>query len=671
MSNPLLSPDHLPDFAAIRPEHIQPAITELLAQAQAAQEKVTDPDFPADLHAMERELDVATDALGLAWGAIGHLNAVADTPALREAYNAMLPAVSEFFSGLGSDERLYAKYKAAPIPHDPAEQRALKLALQGFVLGGAELQGEAKERFAAIQTRSAELTQAYSEHVMDATDRFALFVPPERLAGVPEDVVAHAKALAEAEGQPGQCKLTLHFPSYGPVMQYAHDRALREQLYRAYATRASELGDPALDNTTLMHEIVALRHKEAALLGHPHFASVSLVPKMADSAEQVLAFLRDLATKARPFAENDLAAVRAHALTLGLHDLQAWDVSYVSESLKAAQYSYSEQEVRQYLTLPHVLDGLFALLKDVFGLTLTPVEASQASVWHDSVRLLALHRDGQLVGHVYLDLIARPGKRPGAWMDDVRGRWKRPDTGHVQSPVAHLVCNFAPGADGQPSLLTHDDVTTLFHEWGHGLHHLLTQVTVGGVSGIDGVEWDAVELPSQFMENLAWEWPVLERLTKHVTTGEPLPRALFDKMLAAKNFQAGLQTLRQVEFALFDMRLHAEGPQDPLALVQAVRDEVSVLPPPAFNRMPHSFSHIYAGGYAAGYYGYKWAEVLSADCWAAFEEEGTANPATGARFVAEILARGGSRPAMDNFKAFRGREPSIDALLRHQGMALA
>jgi oligopeptidase A len=392
---------------------------------------------------------------------------------------------------------------------------------------------------------------------------------------------------------------------------------------------------------------------------------------MADSAEQVLAFLRDLATKARPFAENDLAAVRAHALTLGLHDLQAWDVSYVSESLKAAQYSYSEQEVRQYLTLPHVLDGLFALLKDVFGLTLTPVEASQASVWHDSVRLLALHRDGQLVGHVYLDLIARPGKRPGAWMDDVRGRWKRPDTGHVQSPVAHLVCNFAPGADGQPSLLTHDDVTTLFHEWGHGLHHLLTQVTVGGVSGIDGVEWDAVELPSQFMENLAWEWPVLERLTKHVTTGEPLPRALFDKMLAAKNFQAGLQTLRQVEFALFDMRLHAEGPQDPLALVQAVRDEVSVLPPPAFNRMPHSFSHIYAGGYAAGYYGYKWAEVLSADCWAAFEEEGTANPATGARFVAEILARGGSRPAMDNFKAFRGREPSIDALLRHQGMALA
>jgi oligopeptidase A len=661
--NPLLRPDHLPEFAAIEPAHIEPAVTELLAKVKAAQGKVTAPEFPADLDAIEKELDVASEALGLAWGAVGHLNSVADTAPLREAYNAMLPAVSSFYAELGADERLYAKYKACAKPADAAAARALALSLQGFVLSGAELQGEAKERFTAIQNRTAELSQAYSEHVMDATDAFKLTVPFARLAGAPEDVIAQAKSLATNEGE---AVLTLHAPCYGPLMQYAHDRGLREQLYRANATRASELGDPLLDNSALMTELLALRDEEARLLGYPNFAAASLVPKMADSAAQVLGFLRELAAKARPFAEADLAAVRDHAKSLGLDSVEAWDLAYVSESLKTAQYSYSEQTVREYFTLPQVLDGLFALLQDLFGLVLTP---SQASVWHDSVRPYALHRDGQLVGHVYLDLLARTGKRPGAWMDDVRGRWRRPDTGAVQTPVAHLVCNFASGSEGQPSLLTHDDVQTLFHEWGHGLHHLLTQVEVGGVSGIDGVEWDAVELPSQFFENLAWEWHVVQRLTKHVKTGEALPRELFDKMLAAKNFQAGLQTLRQVEFALFDMRLHAEGRQDVLALMDEVRAEVSVFPPPSFNRMPHSFSHVFAGGYAAGYYSYKWAEVLSADCWAAFEEEGVTNPATGARFLQEILSRGGSRPAMESFIAFRGRAPSIDALLKSQGMA--
>jgi oligopeptidase A len=660
--NPLLKPDHLPDFAAIEAAHIEPALTALLAKVKAAQDKVTAPDFPADLDAIEKELDVASEALGLAWGAVGHLNSVADTAPLREAYNKMLPAVSSFYAELGADERLYAKYKAAPKPADSAAARALTLSLQGFVLSGAELQGEAKERFTAIQNRVAELSQAYSEHVMDATDAFKLVVTVARLDGAPEDVIAQAKSLATNEGE---ALLTLHAPCYGPLMQYAHDRGLREQLYRANATRASELGDPQLDNSALMSELLALRDEEARLLGYADFAAASLVPKMADSAAQVLGFLRELAAKARPFAEADLAALRAHAKTLGLDSVEAWDLAYVSESRKAAAYSYSEQEVREYFTLPQVLDGLFALLKDMFGLVLTP---TQASVWHDSVRPYALHRDGILVGHVYLDLLAREGKRPGAWMDDVRGRWRRPDTGAVQTPVAHLVCNFASGVDGQPSLLTHDDVQTLFHEWGHGLHHLLTEVEVGGVSGIDGVEWDAVELPSQFFENLAWEWHVLQRCTKHLKTGEALPRALFDKMLAAKNFQAGLQTLRQVEFALFDMRLHAEGRQDVLALMDEVRAEVSVFPPPAFNRMPHSFSHIFAGGYAAGYYSYKWAEVLSADCWAAFEEEGVTNPATGARFLKEILARGGSRPAMESFIAFRGRAPRIDALLKSQGM---
>jgi oligopeptidase A len=665
--NPLLSSAHLPDFAAIEPAHIAPAVTELLAKVKAAQEKVTAPEFPADLEAIEKELDVATDALGLAWGAIGHLNSVADTAPLREAYNAMLPAVSSVFAELGADERLYAKYKACATPQDAATARALKLSLQGFQLSGAELEGAAKERFTAIQNRSAELAQAFSEHVMDATDAFKLQVPVSRLAGLPEDVMAQAKALSEVEGE---AVLTLHAPSYGPTMQYAHDRDLREQLYRAFVTRASELSEATRDNSALMQELLALRHEEAQLLGYPHFAAASLVPKMANSAEQVEAFLRELAAKARPFAEADLAAVRAHAKSLDLDSVEAWDLAYVSELLKTAEYSYSEQAVREYFTLPQVLDGLFALLHDMFGLRLTPIEAS---VWHPSVRTYALHREGgskgSLVGHVYLDLLARPGKRPGAWMDDVRGRWKRPDTGAVQTPVAHLVCNFASGMDGQPSLLTHDDVQTLFHEWGHGLHHLLTQVEVGGVSGIDGVEWDAVELPSQFFENLAWEWPVVQRLTRHVSSGEPLPRELFNKMLAAKNFQAGLQTLRQVEFALLDMQLHQQAAPDVLALMNAVRAEVSVFPPPAFNRMAHSFSHIFAGGYAAGYYSYKWAEVLSADCWAAFEEEGTHNPATGARFLSEILSRGGSRPAMDNFIAFRGREPRIDALLRQQGMA--
>jgi oligopeptidase A len=660
--NPLLSPAHLPEFAAIEPAHIAPAVTELLARVKAAQEKVTAPEFPATLDAIERELDIATDALGLAWGAVGHLNSVADTAPLREAYNAMLPAVSDLFAQLGADERLYAKYKACAAPPDAATARALKLSLQGFQLSGAELQGAAKERFTAIQNRSAELAQAFSEHVMDATDAFKLGVPVARLAGLPADVLAQAVALSAVEGE---AVLTLHAPCYGPVMQYAHDRDLREQLYRASVTRASELGDAARDNSALMQELLALRHEEAQLLGYPHFAAASLVPKMAESAEQVEAFLRELAAKARSFAEADLAAARTHAKTIGLDTLEAWDLPYASELLKTAQYSYSEQAVREYFTLPQVLDGLFALLHDMFGLAFTPIEAS---LWHASVRPYALHREGQLVGHVYLDLLARTGKRPGAWMDDVRGRWKRPDTGGVQTPVAHLVCNFATGLDGQPSLLTHDDVQTLFHEWGHGLHHLLTQVEVGGVSGIDGVEWDAVELPSQFFENLAWEWPVVQRLTKHVSSGEALPRELFDKMLAAKNFQAGLQTLRQVEFALLDMQLHQQPQPDVQQLVNAVRAEVSVFPPPAFNRMAHSFSHIFAGGYAAGYYSYKWAEVLSADCWAAFEEEGTTNPATGARFLSEILSRGGSRPAMESFIAFRGREPRIDALLRHQGM---
>jgi oligopeptidase A len=672
MSNPLLDTTGLPAFAQIKPEHVTPAITKLLAEADAALEKATGDEVPADYDAMSAVLDVATERLHGAWGAVAHLNHVADNPELRAVYNENIPKITEFHTRLGADERLYAKYKAianspAAAKLNAARKKALSNAMRDFVLSGAELQGAARERYAQIQERHAALTTAYSEHVMDATDSYALYVDESRLAGVPDDVKQAARAAAEAEGKPGH-KLTLHFPSYFPVMQYGDDRALREQLYTAYATRASELGKPEHDNSAIMKELLALRQEEAKLLGYKNYAEVSLVPKMADSPQQVLDFLRDLAKRARPYAERDLAELREFARTeLQLADLQSWDVPYASEKLKEARYAFSDQEVKQYFTEPKVLSGLFRIIETLFEVSIKP---DDAEVWNPKVRFFRIERAGHLIGQFYLDPYARTGKRPGAWMDDVRGRWARPE-GRTQTPVAHLVCNFTPPADGKPALLTHDEVTTLFHEFGHGLHHMLTQVNDIGVAGISGVEWDAVELPSQFMENFCWEWEVLKHLTAHVDTGEPLPRALYDKMLAAKNFQSGLQTLRQIEFALFDMRLHGEpGREDDIqALVDEVRNEVSVMPPPAFNRFQHSFSHIFAGGYSAGYYSYKWAEVLSADAWSAFEETSALDPETGRRYREAILEAGGSRPAMESFKAFRGREPRIDALLRHQGMA--
>ncbi len=683
MTNPLLASTQatdLPLFADIRPEHVRPAVDALLAQAQTALDQVTASDFPADYDRLSAVLDVATERLGRAWGAVAHLNAVADTPELRAAYNDCLPPITEFHTRMGSDERLYAKYKAVMAAQGPqlssSRQQALSKALRDFVLSGAELHGEPKARFAVLQEKQAELAQKFSEHVLDATDFYAYYASDEEMNGVPEDVKASARAAAQAEGKEGH-KITLHFPSYFPVIQYSHHRGLRERLYTANVTRASELGDPARDNTPVMSELLQLRQEEAQILGYANYAEVSLVPKMADSPAQVIDFLRDLARRGRPFAEHDLAELRAFALEeLGLADLQAWDIAYASEKLKEARYAFSEQTVKQYFTEPKVLDGLFRIIETLFEVSVHP---DQAQVWHPSVRFFRIERrdaagHSQTIGQFYLDPYARPGKRPGAWMDDVRGRWIRPEGG-LQTPVAHLVCNFAPPAADKPALLTHDDVTTLFHEFGHGLHHMLTQVSDLGVAGISGVEWDAVELPSQFMENFCWEWEVVRRLTAHVDSGEPLPRALFDKMLAAKNFQSGLQTLRQVEFSLFDMQLHAQPDSATRIndLLQEVRQEVSVIHPPAFNRFQHSFSHIFAGGYSAGYYSYKWAEVLSADAWSAFEE--AADPAqpldvvTGRRYRQAILEVGGSRPALESFKAFRGRAPQIDALLRHQGMA--
>ena len=679
MTNPLLDFTDLPLFDQIKPEHVAPAVDTLLADAEAALQTVTAPDFPADWIAISKVLDVSSERFSRAWGAVGHLNAVADTPELRAAYNDAMPRVTAFWTRLGSDERLYAKYKAIdPATLNAEQKQAHRNAIRNFVLGGAELQGPAKERFAAIQERQAELSQKFSENALDATDAFAYYAEASELEGLPEDVIGAARAGAEADGKPGY-KLTLKMPCYLPVMQFAKSSALRETLYRAYATRASEFGDPAFDNTALITEILALRQEEAKLLGYRNFGELSVVPKMADSPEQVVKFLRDLGTRAKPFGERDLADLRAFATEqLGLTDPQPWDWTFVGEKLKEARYAFSEQDVKQYFPAPKVMAGLFKIVETLFEVT---IRRDFAPVWHPTVEFYRIERGDQRVGQFYLDPSARAAKRGGAWMDDVRARWLRPDTGTLQTPVAQLVCNFAEGVDGKPPLLTHDDVTTLFHEFGHGLHHMLTQINERDVSGISGVEWDAVELPSQFMENFCWEWDVLQHMTAHVDTGLPLPRELFDKMTAAKNFQSGLQTLRQIEFSLFDMLLHTEfdaakaQPGGVMALLGQVRSEVAVMPSPAFSRTPNTFSHIFSGGYAAGYYSYKWAEVLSADAYAAFEE--TAQPngepsiETGRKYRQAILEAGGSRTAMESFKAFRGREPQLDALLRHQGMAEA
>jgi oligopeptidase A len=672
--NPLLDFSGLPRFAEVKSEHVAPAVEQLLEENRALVTRLlADAPVPTWDNFMQ-PMDDANERLSRAWGQVGHLNAVMNSPELREVYNANLPKITQYYAELGQNLDLFNKVKAIRNGKEfatlsSARQKIIENELRDFRLGGAELPDDQKARFLAIQEELSTLCSRFSDNVLDATNAYSWLVEVEaELSGIPADERQVATEAAQAEGKTGWL-FTLKAPSYGPLMQYADNRALRERMYRAYVTRASELGSAELDNTPLMSQILKLRAEEAQMLGFANYSELSLATKMATTPQQVIEFLRELAQRARPFAERDLAELREFAQAqFGLAELQAWDVGYASEHLRKQRYAFSEQEVKQYFPEDKVLPGMFKVVETLYGLSVRP---SQAPVWHEAARFFdIMDADGKLVGQFYLDLYARNSKRGGAWMDDAITRRRIPSG--IQTPVAYLNCNFAAPVGGKPALFTHDEVITLFHEFGHGLHHLLTHVEDLGVSGINGVEWDAVELPSQFMENFCWEWDVLQDMTRHANTGGKLPRALFDKMLAAKNFQSGLQTLRQIEFSLFDMRLHGDydpnGSKAIQQLVDEVRNEVAVLIPPAFNRFPNSFSHIFAGGYAAGYYSYKWAEVLSADAYSLFEENGVLNMAVGLRFRDEILAVGGSRDAMQSFVAFRGREPAIDALLRHNGL---
>ena len=680
-TNPLASfGEGLIDYASITPNDIKQAIEAHLVRAREAVIHAANPDLPATWQAIVEPLDQGCDPLWRAWSIAGHLNAVVNTPEFRDAYNAMLGPVTEYSTWVGLHEGLYQQYQrmAASPAFDllnAARQRVITLALRNFKLSGVELKSEARSQYRANAERQSQVSQKFSENVLDAKDKWELVVTDVTvLDGVPSDVL---DSLFNAEKQ--AWVVTLKMPCYLPLMQYATNRELRSTLYRAYATVASEFGDPSFDNSTLIEESLQLRAQEAALLGFKHFAELRLQTRMAKSDEEVIAFLRELAARAKPFASRDLDELRDYAAkTLGLTDLQPWDVPFASEHLRETRYAYSEDEVKQYFTEPRVLSGLFDVIQKLFEVQLNPITFSP---WHEEARgVEVLNQQGVKIGYLLLDLYARTGKQGGAWVDSERARHKFSD--HIELPIINLTCNFAKPQGDRPALWTHDDVITLFHESGHALHALLSEVDEPGASAFSAVEWDAIELPSQFMENFCWEWSVLQQLTAHVDTGEPIPKALFDKMTAARNFQSGLQTVRQIEFSLFDILMHNKATglsiSAVLALLEDVRSEVAVLRPPAWHRFSHSFSHLFAGGYGAGYYSYKWAEVLSADAYEAFEEaasgtpatasKGTLDPITGARFKKELLAVGGLRSAAASFKAFRGRDARIDALLRHSGM---
>ncbi len=676
--NPLLTPTVLPLFSQIKPEHIEPAISQLLAEVLT----IVDQQLKATHHYTWKNLlepiEEAEDRLNKAWSPVSHLNSVLNSDELREAYNACLPKLSAYSTEMGQNAELCNAYQMLVNSDEfktlePAQQKVLNNALRDFKLSGVDLESDKKLRYKVISQELSRLASHYEENLLDATNAWSKLVTDENdLAGLPESAKASAKQAAESQGQSGWL-ITLHSPSYQAVMTYADDRALRSEHYQAYATRASELGPYAgqWDNTELMEQILALRYEKAQLLGFNNYAELSLATKMANKPDDVIHFLEDLAVKSGPQARKDLAELRDFAKQYcGIDDLQSWDVGYVSEKMRQHYYQLSQEEVKSYFPITRVLPGLFAVLEKLYGLNIT--EITEFDSWHTDVRFFQIHdENGQLRGQFYIDLYARAKKRGGAWMDDCVGRKKTGDD--IQIPVAYLNCNFAPPTGDVPALLTHDDVITLFHECGHGLQHMLTLVDHLGVSGINGVEWDAVELPSQFMENWCWEQEALALISGHYKTGEVLPDSLFQKMLAAKNFQAGMMMVRQIEFSLFDFRIHKDykpelGGRIYETLAQ-IRAQVAVMIPPEFNRFAHSFSHIFAGGYAAGYYSYKWAEVLSSDAFSLFEEKGIFDRQSGQAFLTQILEQGGSQDAMDLFIKFRGREPNIDALLRHSGIA--
>lgn len=670
--NVLLHLGEEPRFDQIKTEDIKPALQTAIAEAReqiAAIKAQTHTDWA---NTVEKLTDI-TERVGRIWSVVSHLNSVVDTPELRAVYNELMPEITIFFTEIGQDIELYNRFKIIKNSAEfdtlsPAQQTKLNHDLRDFVLSGAELPPEQQAELAQLQTEGAQLGAKFAQNIQDATDAFGIYFDDTApLAGIPEDSIAMFAAAAQSEGKTGY-KIGLQIPHYLAVIQYADNRELREQIYRAYVTRASELSDEGkFDNTANVEQTLANALKTAKLLGFKNYAELSLATKMADTPEQVLNFLHDLARRAKPFAEKDFAEIKAFAReSLNIEDPQSWDLSYAAEKLRQAKYAFSETEVKKYFPISKVLAGLFAQIKKLYGIELAE---KTVPVWHKDVRYFELKQDGQTIGGVYMDLYAREGKRGGAWMDGYKSRRRFAD-GTLQLPTAYLVCNFTPPVGDKEARLSHDEIITLFHETGHGLHHLLTQVDEVGVSGINGVEWDAVELPSQFMENFVWEYDVLAQMSSHEETGAVLPKELFDKMHAAKNFQRGMFLVRQMEFALFDMEIYHQEDEGRLKewpqILDKVRQEVAVTQPPAYNRFALSFSHIFAGGYSAGYYSYAWAEVLSADAYAAFEESDDIAE-TGRRFWEEILAVGGSRSAAESFKAFRGREPSLDALLRHSG----
>lgn len=679
MNNPLLTMDSLPPFSQIQPEQVQAAVTQAIADCK---QKITDVLAQRDSHTWDSliaPLEEVNDRLARVWSPVSHLNSVLNSEALRAAHDACLPLLSEFQTYVGQHEGLYQAYlglfESDDFPRlDGAQRKEIQNTLRDFRLSGIGLPAEAQQRYGEIQARLSELASRFSNNVLDATQGWTKLVSDEaELAGLPQSVLAAARQLAEQKGQQGWL-FTLDIPSYLPVMMYADNRELRAELYEAFTTRASDQGPNAgkWDNSAIMTELLSLRRELAQLLGFGNYAELSLATKMAEKTEQVVGFLTDLAAKSLPQGKAELEEIRTFAAEHhGQRELAAWDLPYYAEKLKQHKFSISDEQLRPYFPANKVVKGLFEVVKRVFGIKVR--ERLGIDTWHPDVRFYDIFdAEDELRGSFYLDLYAREHKQGGAWMDVCLGRRYRQD-GSLQKPVAYLTCNFNGPVDGKPALFTHDEVVTLFHEFGHGIHHMLTRIDVAGVAGINGVAWDAVELPSQFLENWCWESEALAFISGHHETGEPLPADLLEKMLTARNFQAAMQMLRQLEFALFDFRLHQEfdpaNPDQIPTLLAEVRSQVAVMTPPAFNRFQHSFSHIFAGGYAAGYYSYKWAEVLSADAFSRFEEEGIFNPATGQSFLKNILEKGGSKEPMELFRAFRGREPQVDALLRHSGIA--